>query len=705
MSMTRNAPSKMPLLATAFQHHQRGDLEKALMEYRRVIEVDRDNGTAWFYAGLVALQSGDFADAAHYLEGALPLSLQPAHAHVLLGRAQLELGLLDQAVLSFTHAIRLAPEFVEAHVHLGRARCRQGQMEAALDALRRALAVSPDSPQIRCELARLYEQQGHWEMAAGEYARALKEYPALPDLHHRMARVLQLQGKCVEAVGRLHYALQLDSNHFEAHLSLGKLMEADGQFGRAQASFQRAFAASTKGAVASLTDLPMTPGLALVHLGAVLIEQGRIGDGLQSLEQAMTDNAAKLAAGGVMLLARQCSEPCRESLREEWTKRHAQIQTQLIAPFPAKTFNPAGGARLRIGYLIPDPAATGIASHLEPVFANHDRESFQVFCYYTHLRRGDALTRLQAQADVWREVGLVDDDALAHRIVDDGVDILVNLVGLGASERVQTLLRRPAPVQVSYLGNPSVGALPVLDYRITDNYVDPPGQSTWELSELPLRPAAGLLCFRPAPDTPPPAPAPMRRRGFVTFGCFTPITKWSPAVMTAWGKLLLSCPDARLHLHAPGLGDSGVWEWMTKQLIHHGVDCNRVKLVAAGDPSSARLTTYADIDILLDTFPYNDVRALCEALWMGVPAVTWSGQTHVSRLGHSTLARLGLSEWVAFSELDYIRIACGLASSLDGLMSLRTCLRTTVQRSPLRDERGFTRALEALYRQIALPHA
>lgn len=704
MTATSNAVSQAPLLASAFQYHQRGELGQALAEYQRVIDADSSNGTAWFYAGLVALQSGDFAGAVHYLEGALPLSAQPAHAHVLLGKAQLELGWLDKAVASFRHAIRLAPEFVEAYVHLGRALCRRGQMEAALDAFRRALSVSPDSPQVRCELARLYEQQGHWEVATGEYAQALKSYPALPDLHYRMARVLQLQGKCIEAIGRLHYALQLDSHHFEAHLSLGKLMEADGQLGRAQASFERALVASRKGTVASLTDVQASPARALVHLGAVLIEQGRNGDARVHLEQAMTYDADGLAAGSVLLHALQCTEPRREVLLEQWAQRYAHVQTHALCPIRAKPPDAAGGGRLRIGYLIPDLCATGLAPHIEPVLANHDRERFQVFCYYTHLRCEAQLTRLQAHADVWREAGLLDDDALAHRIADDRVDILVNLLGLGSADRVQTLLRRPAPVQIGYLGNPSVSALPALDYRITDNCLDPPDEPTWDLSEMPLRTPAGLLCYRPEPDAPSLAPSPARHRGFVTFGCFSPLAKWSPAAITTWGELLVSCPDAHLRFEAHGLSDSVVWEWATKQLIHYGVDYHRVKLVAAGEQPAARLASYADIDILLDTFPYNDARSVCEALWMGVPVVTLSGQTHVSRLGHSTLARVGLSEWVAFSAQDYVRIAHQLARDPAVLMTLRTTLRTTVQRSPLRDELGFTQALEALYRRVAARH-
>lgn len=705
MAMTSNAVSLAPLLARAFQYHQRGEFDQALTEYQRVIDADRSNGTAWFYAGLVALQSGDFAGAIHYLEGALPLSAQPAHAHVLLGRAQLELARLDKAVASFRHAIRLAPEFVEAYVHLGRALCRQGHMEAALDAFRRALSVSPDSPQVRCELACLYEQQGHWELAAGEYAQALKSYPALPDLHHRLARVLQLQGKCIEAVGRLHYALQLDSHHFEAHLSLGKLMEADGQLERAQASFERALAAARKGAVANLTDVPVTPVRALVHLGAVLIEQGRNGDALAHLEQAMTQDADGLAAGSVLLHALQCTEHRRETLSEQWARRHAHVQTHTVLPLQSKPPDPASGERLRIGYLIPELCATGLAPHIEPVLANHDREGFQIFCYYTHLRRTGQLVRLQAHADVWREAGLLDDDALAHRIADDRIDILVSLLGLGPTDRVQTLLRRPAPVQIGYLGNPSISALPALDYRITDNCLDPPDESAWDLSEMPLRAPAGLLCYRPEPDAPALAPSPARRRGFVTFGCFSPLAKWSPAAITSWGELLASCPSARLRCEARGLGDSGVWEWATKQLIHYGVDCHRVKLVAAGEPPSARLASYADIDILLDTFPYSDARSVCEALWMGVPVVTCSGQTQVSRLGHSTLARVGLSEWVAFAAQDYVRIARQLARDPAALTALRTTLRSTVQRSPLRDEAGFTRSLETLYRQVAARRA
>jgi predicted O-linked N-acetylglucosamine transferase (SPINDLY family) len=293
------------------------------------------------------------------------------------------------------------------------------------------------------------------------------------------------------------------------------------------------------------------------------------------------------------------------------------------------------------------------------------------------------------------------DAQLAQRIRDDGIDILVDLAGHTAGNRLLMFARKPAPVQVTYLGYPTTSGLSAMDYRLSDWEVDPPGYEGLN-SERLVRMARSYYCYRPYEGAPEVSALPARQAGHITFGSFNNLAKVSPQLLRLWARVLEAVPGSRLLLKARSLGDAGVRASLLERMQRLGIGAERVQLHGWEAQTGGQLALYAGVDIGLDTYPYNGGTTTCEALWMGVPVVTLAGGTHASRMGASLLKAAGLERLVARSEQSYVELAVELAHDREQLELLRAQMRERLRTSPLLDEEGFTRELEALYRRIWL---
>jgi predicted O-linked N-acetylglucosamine transferase (SPINDLY family) len=260
--------------------------------------------------------------------------------------------------------------------------------------------------------------------------------------------------------------------------------------------------------------------------------------------------------------------------------------------------------------------------------------------------------------------------------------------------------RKPAPVQVSWLGYSNTTGLQAIDYRFVDDVTDPPVATDIFASETLLRLPGGFLCYGGAKGAPEPAPPPCLKAGHITFGSFNNPAKVSAATFDVWAQLLARLPDARLLLKGKPFTDGPTCASFLKQLGQRGIEAERVQLVAWLPSSMAHLALYEKIDIALDPFPYNGTTTTCEALWMGVPVVTLKGDRHSGRVGASLLSQAGLTDWIASSIDDYVGIASALAANPEALDALRLSLRQRVAASPLCDGKGFARKMESAYRTI-----
>jgi predicted O-linked N-acetylglucosamine transferase (SPINDLY family) len=367
---------------------------------------------------------------------------------------------------------------------------------------------------------------------------------------------------------------------------------------------------------------------------------------------------------------------------------------------PPHPNHPDPERRLRVGYVSPDFREHSVSAFLDPVIAGHDRRWFEVFCYAEVVRPDDTTARFRGLSDGWCSTLGMTDGAVAGRIRDDGIDILVDLAGHTAGNRLRVFAERPAPVQVTWLGYPNTTGLSAMDYRLSDAVADPAGEADALHSETLVRLANGFLCFAPPADAPEVGETPALATGQVTFGSFNNLAKVTPDVVEAWADILNRIPNSRLVLKSRPLADEKTRERYLEMFGAHGVDPGRVELCSWIASKSGHLGAYERLDIGLDPFPYNGTTTTCEALWMGVPVVTLGGDRHAGRVGASILARVGLAGLVAETKADYVEQAVALAGDLDRLSALRGGLRSRMEKSPLCDAGGFARDIEAAYREM-----
>jgi predicted O-linked N-acetylglucosamine transferase (SPINDLY family) len=381
----------------------------------------------------------------------------------------------------------------------------------------------------------------------------------------------------------------------------------------------------------------------------------------------------------------------------EWGRRHAEPRAPEAPPEPA---NPDPLRRLRVGYVSPDFRRHSVSYFFAPVLEAHDRDRFEIFCYAELYNPDEVTERLRAASDGWVSITGLREDAAARRIEQDRVDILVDLAGHTADNRLLLFALRPAPIQVSWLGYPNTTGMRAMDYRLADAVVEPPGLADEQSVERVVRLPHGFHCYEPPADAPAVTPLPAASSRTVTFGSFNDLKKIQPAVIRSWARIMQRVPGSRLWLKCSSFGDAPTRELYAEAFERHGIERDRLTMIPRVASTREHLELYGRIDIALDSFPYNGTTTTCEALWMGVPVVALWGDRHAGRVSASLLGRVGLEDWVAEDPGSYEELAVSWGSRLEDLARLRAGLRQRIAESPLCDPRRITRSIECAYRQM-----
>jgi predicted O-linked N-acetylglucosamine transferase (SPINDLY family) len=634
--------------------------------------------------------AGRHDDAAELCHHVLSGSDNPEALH-LLGAIEHAQGRHDSAANLMARAVARAPQVATYHANLGAALHGARRHREAVAALTRAATLDPKLVAAHFNLGNLLRDLGDLAGAVTAYAHALRLQPDYREALNNIAVTLWEDGRADKAVAYADLATTLYPDSAVAHLVHGEALRHAGRLGEAVTALRHA---RTLGADAVAVAR---------NLGSVLQTQGDIDGAIACMETALADPAAgtpddRARLHSSLLFALNYRDDQTPELlakrHRAWARAHAPA-----APLPPATNQRDPARALRIGYVSADFLTHAVATFLEPLFAAHDRNAAIVHCY-SGVRRADAVTqRLAAKAALWRNVYPLTDQALADLIRQDAVDILVDLSGHTADNRLGVFALKPAPVQVSWLGYPSSTGLATIDWRISDAIADPPGAADELSSERVLRLADGFHCFQPPDDAPPVGPAP-GAGGRITFGSFNTFAKLSPATLRLWAAILASVPEARLLLKDTRVHDPLTARRHRERFVAAGIDPARLDILPRAVDAAAHLAAYARVDVALDPFPYNGTTTTCEALWMGVPVVTFAGDRHASRVGASLLHRVGLDDLVATGHDAYLDAAVALARDPARVAQLRAGLRERVRASKLCDAPGFARALEAAYRTI-----
>ncbi len=520
------------------------------------------------------------------------------------------------------------------------------------------------------------------EEAAALYGAAVAARPGEAEFHYALGASLKRTKRTEEAAAAYRAGLALKPDDARMRNDLGLALLGLGRMEEGLAEIEQA-----RNRAPNLLEAQHNLGFALHQLGRLEQAIAEIGRAHQ-LAPERDDIHSNL----LFILNYSARHTPAELLAEHrrFGERHVQ---PVAAPLP----DSAWPRRLRIGYVSPDFRSHVVASFMLPVLVRHDRERFDVYCYYTNSLADEVTEAIRGIADDWADCAHLSDAELVSRIRADRIDILVDLAGHSALNRLKAFALRPAPVQVTYLGYPNTTGLAAIDFRITDAIADPPGESDRVNVERLVRLPRSFLCYRPGPDIHEVGPPPATLAGYVTFGCFNTFPKLSDPFFGAAAQLLAAVPHSRLLLKAKSLGIASVAQRVKERFTALGIDSSRLVLLGWEATAADHLAIYKRVDIALDSFPYNGTTTTCEAMWMGAPVVTLQGDRHAGRVGASLLGSVGLTELVAQDVDEYVRIAARLAGDLPRLAALRAGMRQRMRASALLDEQGFMRELEEAY--------
>ncbi len=528
--------------------------------------------------------------------------------------------------------------------------------------------------------------------------RALSQ---LPD-HHEILTLIGLSalndGRASEAIAPLSRALERlpDAEVYKSNLAmaLSRATKSEYDAGR--------FTEAARFATRSL-ELDPRNKPARYLLGASLAFIGRLSETLECFrEGARLDPADAVMHSNVlftMLYEPNVREDELLAEHRQWWKRHGEPLARSIAPH-ANDRNP--DRPIRMGYLSPNFREHPIAFFVEPILAGHDRKNYPITCYHDSKIDDDFTKRLRGLANDWVDVSGMPDDALAARIRADGIDVLVDLNQHMASNRMTLFARKPAPVQVAYLGYPYTTGLPTIDYRLSDPHLDRSTRDAGGEVERIVRLPETYFCYAPptqVADVSEGIPSD-RADGVITFGSFNQLLKLNDLVIGAWSRVLAGVPRSRLLIKAYGMSDMPGRDAIAARFEKRGVARDRLDFEGQTALTGAMKSFAARVDVALDTFPYPGGTTTCHLLWMGVPVVTMAGPMPFHRMGVSVLANVGLSEWIAKDSDDFLRIAVELANDVGLRREMRESIRRRMRASPLMDAQRFTRHLEASFRDM-----
>lgn len=733
--------------------HQSGQLAHAQAGYEALLRMQPEHADAWHLLGVVALQSGQLQQALECIGRAIRLQPQQAGFYINLGNVQKALQQPEAALASFEQAIALQSDLADAYALRAITLLELQRMDAALACLDQFIALQPGAAQayyyrgialqqlqqlqaavasydqaitLEPALAQAWSNRGvalhalqQFDAAIASYDQALALQADYAEAHFNRGCALQALHRHADAIAAYDRAIALQSNHAQAYCNRGNALKDMGQTAAAVASYDQAIALVPHYADAWLNRgialgvlhkaeqaeecyrraLAIDPTLpeALHNLALSLLTRGDIPAATQGFRNALAAAPHRDDAhSGLLLCLSSDTNVDAATLFTEHVRFGTQFEAPLRPHWPAHANVKDPERTLNIGFVSGDLYSHAVATFIEPVLQELTKsDRLALHAYYNNTVHDAVNQRLQGYFDRWSEVKTLTHADLANRIRSDGIDILIDLSGHTGLNRLVTFAHKPAPVQATWIGFPGTTGLTAMDYLLGDKHFLPTGMLDHLFTEkIAHLPATGA--FLPFANAPQVNALPALNNGYLTFGSFNKLKKFSPAVVALWAQVLRAHPNACMVIGGMETSDnSTVLQWFAKE----GIAAERLQFHPVSDMPTY-LQLHHQVDICLDTFPYNGGTTTLHALWMGVPTLTLSGKTPVSRTGCSILGHVGIHSFQANSPQEFINISLAWADQLDELARVRASLRERFLASPAGQPAVIGQGLEKAFRTM-----
>ncbi|KAL2992826.1 hypothetical protein AAZX31_10G070200 [Glycine max] len=676
-----------------------GCLVEAAESYQKALQVDPSYKAAAECLAIVLTDIGtNIKLAGNTQEGiqkyfeALKIDPHYAPAYYNLGVVYSEMMQYDMALTFYEKAASERPMYAEAYCNMGVIYKNRGDLEAAITCYERCLAVSPNFEIAKNNMAIALTDLGTKVKLEGDINRGVAFYKKALHYNWHYADAMYNLGVAYGEMLKFDMlALGIKPNFSQSLNNLGVVYTVQGKMDAAASMIEKAIIANP------------TYAEAYNNLGVLYRDAGDISLAINAYEQCLKIDPDSRNAGQNRLLAMNYIDEGNDDklfeAHRDWGRRFMRLYPQFTSWDNSK--DPE--RPLVIGYVSPDYFTHSVSYFIEAPLVYHDYTNYKVIVY-SAVVKADAKTirfreKVLKKGGIWKDIYGTDEKKVADMVRQDQVDILIELTGHTANNKLGMLACRPAPVQVTWIGYPNTTGLPTIDYRITDSRADPPETKQKHVEEL-VRLPDSFLCYTPSPEAGPVCPTPALSNGFVTFGSFNNLAKITPKVLQVWAKILCAIPNSRLVVKCKPFCCDSVRQRFLSTLEKLGLEPLRVDLLPLILLNHDHMQAYSLMDISLDTFPYAGTTTTCESLYMGVPCVTMAGSVHAHNVGVSLLSKVGLGNLIAKNEDEYVKLALKLASDISALQNLRMSLRELMSKSPLCDGAKFILGLESTYRQM-----
>lgn len=682
------APNSDDIVDIGYGHHQARRLQEAETCYLKALEIDPGHPGALYYLANIAYDDDRLQFAVQLIDNLLREEPNDAEAWHLLGVIALKEEDFSRATECLNKALTVQPAYAQAYCSLGNVFTRQGELDAASASYQKALTLNSGFGEAFFGLGTVFRLQNQPDKAISNYRQAIASNYSAPHAHIYLAMALMFNNQHADARESFARAISLDPDYADAYRHLGSLLIMTGKISEGITNIRKAVSLK-----------PQDPA-GRSHLALALYGAGRLADAIDCLHEAIAINPSNAEAHSILLGFYQYLP---DYSREKMFFDHVAFGELFEAPLRKTWYQHSkpinSHKRLRVGFVSGDLYGHPVGFFLDGALRElHRRDEIDIILYATN-RVVDTLTdRLREAAHVWRPVSALSDAALARRVREDNIDILVDLSGHTTPNQLLVFARKPAPIQVTWLGYWETTGLRAIDYIFCDRYGVHDDEEKYFV-EKPWHLPHTRLCFTLPDETIEVSPLPALSNGYLTLGCFNNLVKMTDRVVAVWSRILKRIPKARLLLKSQSLTDKGIRDSVMARFAAEGISADRLELEA----NSARreyFAAYNRVDIALDPFPFPGGTTSVEGIWMGVPMITLNGDRIISRQGESILRNINLPDWIAEDEDDYVELAVRKAEDLAGLAKLRSQLRQRLEFSPLCDAKLFAQHLEEAFKQM-----